>query len=353
MDFDPGWANAERLKGGLADFGGVAELVIAVNPDEDSRLPMLLRVPLADGDLVFRTAGTWPREKALFAYPVGLEEWPDDPVIVERVALRSCVRRGAAIDVIAARSRLNRSQLVFTRARGRDVVFWQSPRTRKQARPNVVTPSARAQGIDDLQIVVDSHEQYGYRFATQRVTTVKRALPCGDYGIVVDGQLVASVERKSLADLVSSLTGGTLRYQVGDLAALPRAVVVVEDRYSQVFTLDRVRPAVVADGLAELQIRWPNVAIVFCETRKLAEEYTYRFLAAAHAWAVAEHAAVARMSLATDEDAELDPGCAAPAPSAAEVRRWARGAGLAVAGRGRLAPEVWAAWRAAHPPSPT
>jgi hypothetical protein len=41
------------------------------------------------------------------------------------------------------------------------------------------------------------------------------------------------------------------------LAALPRAALMVEDRYSQVFTLQRVRPAVVADGLAELQVRWP------------------------------------------------------------------------------------------------
>jgi acyl-CoA synthetase (AMP-forming)/AMP-acid ligase II len=57
----------------------VAELLIAVNPDEDSRLPLLLRVPLAGGDLLFRTSGTWPREKALFAYPVPLDEWPDDP----------------------------------------------------------------------------------------------------------------------------------------------------------------------------------------------------------------------------------------------------------------------------------
>lgn len=48
---------------------------------------------------------------------------------------------------------------------------------------------------------------------------------------------------------------------------------------------DRPRPAMVADGLAELQVRWANVPIVFCETRQLAEEWTYRFLAAARAWA--------------------------------------------------------------------
>jgi ERCC4 domain len=91
------------------------------------------------------------------------------------------------------------------------------------------------------------------------VTTVKRALPCGDYGLVLDGTLVASVERKSLVDLVASLTGGKLRYTIAELAALPRAAVVVEDRYPQLFKLDRVRPAVVADGLAELHIRWPGI----------------------------------------------------------------------------------------------
>jgi len=54
------------------------------------------------------------------------------------------------------RARENRSQLVFTTARGREAVFWQSPRTRKQARPNVRVPTARAAGIAVLEIVVDS-----------------------------------------------------------------------------------------------------------------------------------------------------------------------------------------------------
>lgn len=323
------------------------ELLIAANPDGDSRLPFLLRVPLPGGDVVFRTAGTWPREKALFAHPMSLAEWPADAVIVEQVRLRSCQRRGAAIDVIADRTRHSRSQLVFTQARGRDVVFWQSPRTRKQARPNVRTPTARAQGIEDLQIVVDSHEQYPYRFAGQQASTVRRALPCGDYGIVDDGRLVASVERKSLADLVAGLTGGKLRYQVADLAALPRAAVVIEDRYSRLFKLDRVRPALVADGLAELQVRWPSVPMVFCETRPLAEEWTYRFLAAAQAWAVTEGAVPQIIPSASIDVGE--PGAEPAAPTAAQVRAWARQAGVPVADRGKLRPEVWAAWRAAHP----
>ena len=51
------------------------ELLIAVNPDPDSRLPYLMRLPLGDG-MVFRTSGTWPRTKALYCYPASVEEWP-------------------------------------------------------------------------------------------------------------------------------------------------------------------------------------------------------------------------------------------------------------------------------------
>ena len=325
------------------------ELLIARNPDPDSRLPYLLLLPLAGG-MVFRTSGTWPRTSAVYCYPVSVEEWPGSPDIVERLGLRSCVRRGAAIDLVLDRGRENRSQIVFTKARGRDAVFWQSPRTRRQARPNVTTPTARAAGIAELEITTDSREQYAYRFTGRPVLTVRRALPCGDYGLVSDGRLIASVERKSLADLVASLTGGKLRYALAELAALPRAAVVVEDRYSQVFKLARVRPALVADGLAELQVRWPNVPIVFCEARTLAEEWTYRFLAAAHAWAATEAAAIERLTplAASAAVTEFAAAPGLPEPSTAELRAWARATGLAVPGRGKLRPEIWAAWRTAH-----
>ena len=316
------------------------------NPDEESSLRYLVRLPIGGG-LVFRTAGTWPRTKALFCYPMPAEAWPDDGEIVERVPLRSCVRRGAAIEVVADRARENRSQLVFTTGRGRDMVFWQSPRTVKQARPNVALPKARAGGLSDLEIIVDTRERYAYRFAGQAVTTVSRALPCGDYGVVADGRLVAAVERKSLADLVSSVTNGKLRYALGDLAALPRAAVLVEDRHSALFKQRHARPAAVADTLAEYQVRWPTIPIVFCETRGLAEEWIYRYLAAAWQWATTEPAAQARTATT---DPQLLSAPDRPDPTVAGVRAWARSAGLDVPDRGRLRPEIWSAWRTAHEP---
>ena len=178
------------------------------------------------------------------------------------------------------RSREHRSQFVFTTARGREVIFWQSARTAKQSRPGVQTPTARAGGRV-LDILVDSHERYAWKFDQQQATTARQALPAGDYAVTVESRIIAAVERKSLPDLVATLISGKLRYVLADLAALPRAAVVVEDRWASVFKLERVRPSLVAEGLAEAQIRFPTVPIVFCETRLLAQEWTYRYLGAA------------------------------------------------------------------------
>ncbi|HZM79828.1 MAG TPA: histone-like nucleoid-structuring protein Lsr2 [Candidatus Limnocylindrales bacterium] len=325
---------------------GLVELLIARNPDPQSRLPYLLRVPLGAG-LVFRARDTWPRTTAVYLHPVGHDEWPDVPDLVERVSVRSCARRGAAIDLVLDRGRESRSQIVYTTARGRQVVFWQSARTRKQAKPNVATPTARAAGLADLPITVDSHERYAYRFAGKPVTTTRKALTAGDYGLEHDSQLVAVVERKSLPDLVASLTSGKLKFAMAELAALPRAAVVVEDRYSQVFALSHVRPAVVADALAELQVRWPNVPIVFCETRKLAEEWVYRYLAAAHIWHDHDRDDQADLPVtppgATSRDSQTT-----PMSTTAQIRAWARSQGLAVPDRGRLRPEIIDAWHQSH-----
>lgn len=328
------------VDGGFGDHGDVDDFVIAVNPEEASSLPFIVRVPLGAEGVVLKVRDTWPRTAKVYAHPA--EAWPDDPQIVERVPVRSCVRRGAAVDLVLDRGRENRSQFVFTRARGRDVIFWQSARTSRQARPNVSVPTSRASGRV-LEIVVDSHERYAWKFNDQQATTVVDAIPAGDYAVRLGDRIVASVERKSLQDLVSTLTSGKLRYLLAELSELPRAALVVEDRYSAVFKLAHVRPSVVLEGLAECQVRFPNVPIVFCETRKLAQEWTYRFLGAALEHVDTDERAVHRVE-------ELPPaGRMAPRePTTAEVRAWAVQAGLPVADRGRLRPEVRAAYDAAH-----
>ena len=67
---------------------------------------------------------------------------------------------------------------------------------------------------------------------------------------------------------------------MAELAALPRAAVVVEEGYSKIFKHPHVAGSVAAERLAEIQAQFPAVPIVFCETRALAEEWTYRWLGA-------------------------------------------------------------------------
>ncbi len=304
------------------------DFVIARNNEPGSTLPYLLRVPLGDG-IILKAKDTWPRTGKVYCHRV--EAWPVDAEIVERVAVRSCVRRGAAIDLVLDRGRENRSQIIITNARGRQMIFWQTSRTSKQARPAVSLPGARASGVADLEIAVDVRERYPFTFADRQATTRREPLSAGDYGLIVDGLLQATVERKSLADLVSSLTTGKLKFQLTELAAIPRAAVVVEERYSQVFKLDRVRPSVVADGIAECQIRFPTVPIVFCETRKLAQEWTYRFLAAARVGLSEELVG----DLAVRGFEAAPPLSPAP-PTPADVRRWATANDIVVSDRGRI-----------------
>lgn len=308
------------------------DFVVARNHEPGTSLPYLLRIPLGEG-IVLKARETWPRTTRVYCHRI--EEWPSDAEIIERVPVRSCVRRGAAIDLVLDRSRENRSQIVITTARGRQMIFWQTARTAKQARPAVSLPGARASGIADLPIAIDSRERYPFTFADRQATTTRMPLAAGDYGLVVDGVLHACVERKSMADLVTSLTTGTLKFQLTELAAIPRAAVVVEERYSQLFKLDRVRPSIVADGIAECQIRFPTVPIIFCDNRKFAQEWTYRFLAAAHVGLSEELIG----DLAVRALASPPPLAPAP-PTSAAVRTWAMAHNIPVSARGRIPASV-------------
>jgi hypothetical protein len=256
---------------------------VARNPDASSTLPYVIELPLPDGQLILKAKEPWPRTAKVYCHRVA--EWPDDAELVEEVAIRSCVRRGVAVDLVLDRARENRSQFVFTTLRGgRNGIFWQSARTNRKTRPGLRLPTSRS-AVGELEIVVDTRERYAWKFTHQQATTIRRALAVGDYAVEFEDELVAVVERKTLADLAARLVDGSLLILLGELASLHRAAIVVEDRWADVFRLEHVSPSMVAEMLAGAQVRYANVPIVFCETRPLAQEWTYRFLGAARAYA--------------------------------------------------------------------
>ncbi|TML84017.1 MAG: hypothetical protein E6G08_18585 [Actinobacteria bacterium] len=92
---------------------GAAPFVVARNPQADSRLPYLVRLPL-ERELVLKTRAPWPATARVDCHRFE-EPWPGDAEIVEKTRVLLCRRRGAAIDLVLDRPRQSRSQFVFTR----------------------------------------------------------------------------------------------------------------------------------------------------------------------------------------------------------------------------------------------
>ena len=260
-----------------------ASFVVARNPEPDSTLPFLLSVPV-DGGILLKARDRWPSTSRVYCHP--LERWPADAEILEQVAVRQCRRRGAAIDLVLDRARENRSQIVFTepaagRSGGRPMIFWQTARTARRARPGQRVPTRRASELEALTITIDTRERYPYRFTGRPVQCERHALRVGDYAVRAGDALIAVVERKTLEDFTKALVDGALNYALADLATVPAAAVVVEERYGALLKDEHVQPGWLLELVARLQVRYPAVPIVFADSRKLAEEWTYRFLAAA------------------------------------------------------------------------
>ena len=250
---------------------------VARNPDPESRLPYLVWLPI-DGGMVLKAREAWPRAARVFCAHDGTP-WDESGGLVEEVEVLLCKRRGAAIDLVLDRPQHARSQFVFTNARGRPAVWWQTQKTVQSANPGARVPRGRAAG--SLVVAVDNREKYGWKFASRPVTIERRTLPAGDYGAIADGAVVAVVERKTLENLATSLSDGTLAFQLQRLAEVARSAVVVEGDYPDLFRTQPGRGSWLADMLGRLAVRYPEVPIVFAGSRRFAEEWAFRFFGAA------------------------------------------------------------------------
>ncbi|BDE07529.1 hypothetical protein WPS_28050 [Vulcanimicrobium alpinum] len=271
-------AAVRRVGGGFdgQEARGVEEFIVARNPDKTSSLPFLVHLPI-DGGLWLKARDSWPRTARVYCHPADDVDI-DRLEIVERVGVLACVRRGVAIDLVLERGVNRRSQFVTTTARGRRMVLWQTQKVATSARPGVRIPSAAPSPL--AVIFIDTRERYGYTFAGHAVRVERRALSAGDYAVAM-GDSYAVIERKRLDDFASSLSNAQLGYTMAELALLPAAAVVVEGTYSKLLRLPHAPTGYLADLAARLQVRYPTVPIVYVESRKLGQEWSYRFFKAA------------------------------------------------------------------------
>jgi len=132
------------------------KFLIARNPDPDSSLKYLVRLPI-EGGVVLKVRDIWPTTARVYCHPFH-GAWPDESEVLEAVPVVSCRRRGPAIDLLLDRPRQDRSQFVFTESRGRKMIFWQTRTVAMKANPGGRVPRRRAV-TTGFSICVDTREK--------------------------------------------------------------------------------------------------------------------------------------------------------------------------------------------------
>ena len=136
-----------------------------------------------------------------------------------------------------------------------------------------------------IVVVVDTREQPPYAFDPSRVTTVRRALPAGDYSL--EGYEVSvAAERKSLEDYVASVVGARDRFarELRALGEYDCACVVVEATLDDVLAhryRSGAHPTAVLGATLSIIVDH-GVPVFFCGDRQLACRFVEGLLCRYH-----------------------------------------------------------------------
>jgi hypothetical protein len=213
---------------------------------------------------------------------------PAEPLdLVERVTVLSCVRVGRKLTVVLDRPQRKRCEFLTVQKTRRDgsgvyeQVFFrtESGIRAHRSRTRVELRTAAAA----LTVVIDSAERYPWRFPGASVT--RRRLPVGDYGLLIDDQLQAVVERKSFDNLLGDVGAlQALHHQLADLASFPISALVIEAEYRDFLDNSRLKgrwPAAhLTRVLGELAALHPRLPVIFAGNRKAANTWAHQFFLA-------------------------------------------------------------------------
>ena len=128
----------------------------------------------------------------------------------------------------------------------------------------------------------DRNERYPWRFPG--VITERAPLPIGDYALMDGDSIVALVERKTLDNLIADFgTMPVLHQRLAELAAHQNHAMVIEAPYADFVNPRKVHPytpGFCAKAIGELYALHPNLRIILCANRKVANEWSRHYFAA-------------------------------------------------------------------------
>lgn len=256
----------------------------------DQRFPYRLQILKGEEPwLVLQTQDRWPASgKNIFC--LREEEPPAQEEIVgeiERVPVRAIHQRGRRCLVVLDRKRYKRCDFLFlTKTYKRsphksyEQIYWLTQRSIQQRRPAYKSPSLSSAA--GLTVCIDSRERYPWRFPEAQ--TEKRSLPVGDYALMDGEDMLAVAERKTFDNLLADFgVMPVLHQRLVELATYDNHTLVIEAPYADFLNPKKVHhysPSFCARAIGELYALHPNLRVVFCANRKIANEWTRQYFAA-------------------------------------------------------------------------
>ncbi|MBI3354603.1 MAG: ERCC4 domain-containing protein [Nitrospirae bacterium] len=239
--------------------------------------------------LALRVQDKWPGQKGNI-FCIREENWELEPPVheIERVPVISIKRLGKRLALVLDRAKNKRCDFLFltkrykTRDGEYEQIFWRTQQALRERKPRVKLTTYHA---GRLNIIIDKNEKYAWKFSECAVEKAK--LPAGDYGLKDHNGILALVERKTFDNLLAEFGKMPLFHQqLAELSAYRHSALVIEADYSDFLKPDRLkfyRPSFAVKAIAELYALHPALTIVFAGSRKLANEWTYRFFSAVNA----------------------------------------------------------------------
>ncbi|MGQ9464281.1 MAG: ERCC4 domain-containing protein [bacterium] len=158
-----------------------------------------------------------------------------------------------------------------------DQVFWITQSADRVRRPGAYIPRIKEGSF--CEIIIDQRERYAYKFGYAHIK--RENLPVGDYALIKDGKIFAVAERKNLHNFLSEIgLYDTLKARLEELATYRYKALVFESPYSDFLNPEKIKPysaVYLAEILSDLMVRFPDIQFIFCDNRKFAQEWLYRW----------------------------------------------------------------------------
>jgi len=258
-------------------------LIWIVEKREHPKFPY--RITIKGGnceELKLLAQNRWPGQKGNVFCLRDKENDNSGFVEIERVNIVSFKKFGKKVSVILDRQKEKRCDFLFLKKKYKDrneyydQIFF---RTQKLISESRLKFKLSTYYPGNMNIIIDVNERYPWSFNGCNVERDK--LRVGDYALKNENGIISVVERKTYENMIAEFAHMEVFHQkLSELKVYKNSALVIEADYKDFLNPDKLKyysTNFAAKAMGELFAFHPDLQIIFCSSRKLANEWVYRY----------------------------------------------------------------------------